>query len=83
MEWIRFCMYGAMMTRPPNPAGHRHPQTWIRAVYPDATNFCPESICDAWFFRATPIPGVQPDPFSLAPEYAETPVAQASLRGEL
>lgn len=76
--WIKFCMYTAHDVRE-----QRHPQVAILAAYPDATNLCPESIADAWFFRATPREGDQPKPFSLAPGYGNTPVAQASLREEL
>jgi hypothetical protein len=63
-QWIKFCMYEAHDVGEP-----RHPQIAIRAAYPDAEDFWPESIADAWFFRATPREGAQPKPFSLAPRY--------------
>lgn len=63
-QWIKFCMYEADEVRE-----KRHPQVVIRATYPDADHFEPQSIADAWFFYATPRPGAQPKPFSIAPRY--------------
>lgn len=77
-QWIKFCIWTGDRAKLKG-----HPQQIIRKEYPDADNWCPESICDAWFFTATPT-GREADnkPFSLAPGYATSPVAQASLRGE-
>lgn len=75
-QWIRCCVYIMCMI-----GDKRHPQQAIRDTYPDAECFCPESIANAWFFRATPT-GAEGEPgiFTLAPRYAESPVAQAALR---
>ena len=62
--WIRFCMRAAY------EAGlKRHPAVEISEAYPDACDYEPQSIVDAWFFRAVPKAGEQPPGFSLAPRY--------------
>lgn len=79
-QWFKFCMWEASRYL---DTARDHPQKVIRKYFPDASNWCPESIAECWFFMAEPNDTHKPEGvFELAPGYATSPVAQASMRGE-